>query len=149
MKRDIKERMTKCSEAFKRLIDAFGESYEILESCNQDFSKYLCPKGTTNEVTYYSKPDLSFRISDHWNWYANVNKCSDENYIQCYSPDILEPREREEEGKPTKPRKAISIGLFINGSYKIIYGEYFDKETGEWSWLDEDIISTIKTLRGT
>lgn len=141
MKHDIKMRMAKCEEFFKCLTNLLGDDYEVLESCNKDFSKYLVPKGKTNEVTYYGKPELSLRISDHWNWYSNINKCSDENYIQCYSPDILEPREREEEGKSTKPRKAISVALFINGQYHIVYGEYFNKETQEWSWKENNVLS--------
>ena len=143
--RNIKERMNKCSEVFSELAKILSDQYEILESCNKDFSKYLCLKGTTGEVSYEGKPEKSFRISDHWNWYSNVKKCPDMSIIQCYASNIPEPREREGEGA-TKPRKAISIGFYENGQYKIVYGEFYNKETEEWSWMENDISDLVDLI---
>lgn len=140
--RNIKERMKKCSEVFTMIADLLSDKYETLESCNKDFSKYLCPKGTIGEVTYESKPEKSFRISDHWNWYSNMKKCPDPDYIQCYASNLPEPRPREGESA-TKPRSAISIGFYVNGQYKIIYGELYNKETDEWTWFENDILKIV------
>lgn len=66
----INEKNYNCEKFFEALCDMLSDRYEMLKSCNRDMSAYLCPIGTTSEVTYYSKPEGSFRISDHWNWYG-------------------------------------------------------------------------------
>ena len=95
----INEKNTKCKIFFELLTNALKDRYEVLGSCNNDISAYLCPVGTSSEVTYYSKPERSFRISDHWNWYANTNKCPDSKYIQCYCRELPWARKRPAEGK--------------------------------------------------
>lgn len=84
----IDEKKAKCTEFFEKLSEALKEDYVVMGSCNQDFSRYLVPVGTESQVSYMEKPENSFRISDHWNWFANVNKCPDEHYIQCLSVDL-------------------------------------------------------------
>ena len=69
-------KIQKCEEYFMILSELLSETHEVVGSCNKDISKYLIPKGTASELTYYSKPKNSVRISDHWNWYANLNKCN-------------------------------------------------------------------------
>ena len=87
----IDEKREKCCEFFEKLSDALSGSHAVIKSCNSnsnDISKYLVPFGTENKVSYFGKPVGSFRISDHWNWYANVNKNPNEKYIQCLSVDM-------------------------------------------------------------
>ena len=135
----IEEKMAKCSEFFCKLAEELRDSYEVLESCNADFSKYLVPNGTSDQVTYEGKPDKSFRISDHWNWYANVRKCPNPNYIQCLSVDLPWARKRMEEGRPSKPITGVQIALIgDDGKYHVVYGECYNRKTKEWSWVENN-----------
>ena len=143
----IKEKNEKCKEFFDSLVDMLGDKYEVLNSCNKDMSAYLCPNGTSSEVTYYSKPEESFRISDHWNWYANTNKCSDSRYIQCYCVDLPWARRRSEPNKAGKPIMASSVCVFRNNKYHVIYGEYFDRKTKTWSWIDSSPEKALSELK--
>jgi len=137
--RNLKERKNKCKLFFNELAKELGDSYEKIDSCNKDESAYLVPKGTGEQISYYGKPDRSFRYSDHWNWYSNIRKCEDESIIQCYNADIPGPRNRIEEGKASKPRFVIQVGYCDKDSiYHAVYGEIFDKESNEWTWLDNN-----------
>ena len=99
-----KEAFNECKVFFNELSALLsGEQYEVMRSCNNDKSLYLIPKGTIAQLSYNSKPADSYRYSDHWNWYANVNKCADPHYIQCYCVDMPWAKKRSEEGKPSKP----------------------------------------------
>lgn len=143
----INEKNYNCEKFFEALCDMLSDRYEMLKSCNRDMSAYLCPIGTTSEVTYHSKPEGSFRISDHWNWYANTNKCSDPGYIQCYCDELPWARRRPEEGKAGRPIMASCVCIFKNGKYHIVYGERFDRKTKTWMWVDnspEKVISELK-----
>ena len=132
----IEEKNDKCKIFFDELCNMLGEGYELLGSCNKDISAYLCPVGTTEKVTYKSKPELSFRISDHWNWYSNTKKCSDPKYIQCFSKDLPWVRKRLAEGKASKPIMASCVCLFRDGIYHVVYGECFNRKTKTWSWIE-------------
>lgn len=133
------EKMARCSEFFSKLSKELESTYEILESCNQDFSKYLVPVGTSDQVTYSSKPDKSFRISDHWNWYANTKKCENPSYIQCLSVDLPWARKRPEEGKPSKPIIGVQVSMIgADGKYHAVYGDCYNRKTKEWSWIEND-----------
>ena len=66
-----------CENFFSELTRILDGKYEVVGSCNQDISRYLIPAGTKEQITYYGKPELSFRISDHWSWDSNVKKCHD------------------------------------------------------------------------
>ncbi|MBP5594167.1 MAG: hypothetical protein J6Y02_02205 [Pseudobutyrivibrio sp.] len=126
-----------CKNFFAKLSKLLEKTYTTVGSCNQDSSVYLVPAGTESEITYYSKPSRSFRISDHWNWYSNINKCSNPNYIQCLSVDVPYPRKREIPGKATKPRVAFQVAMIGNdGKYHAVYGEVFNRNTKTWSWLE-------------
>ena len=105
----IKEKNTKCEEFFNAIVNMLDGKYERIGSCNRDMSAYLCPIGTTEEVTYHSKPEESFRVSDHWNWYSNTVKCQDVKYIQCYSADLPWARRRPEPNKASRPIMASSV----------------------------------------
>ena len=133
------QKMRECKEFFWILSDLLSNSYEIIGSCNKDESKYLIPKGTLHDLTYYSKPALSFRISDHWNWYAALYKCEEEHYIQCYTKDMPWTRKREREGMPSRPVLGTSVCVLGgDGQYHVVYGEKFDRKTKTWSWLESD-----------
>lgn len=132
----IKKKNEKCVVFFNALSDLLESCYERLASCNQDISAYLCPVGTSSEVTYYSKPEESFRISDHWNWYANTKKCSNPKFIQCYCANLPWARRRPEPEKAGKPIMASCVCLFRNGEYHVVYGECYDRKTKTWTWLD-------------
>ena len=143
----IMEKNDRCKSFFDALVSILGERYERLNSCNQDMSAYLCPTGTSGEVTYHSKPEESFRISDHWNWYANTNKCSDPRYIQCYCVDLPWARRRLEPNKATRPIMASSVCVFRNGRYHAIYGERFDRKTKTWSWIETSPEKALSELK--
>ena len=136
-----------CSDFFDKLSGLLSENYEVLGSCNKDFSRYLIPKGTANQVTYYGKPVKSFRISDHWNWFSNLKKCSDPNYVQCRSLDMPWCRKREEGSFfATKPRFGAQVCIQLeDGCYHHVYGDRFDRATKTWKWIEtspEDVVRT-------
>lgn len=129
----------KCRTFFDEVAEILSEKYEIVGSCNKDLSAYLVPSGTADEITYHSKPQNSFRVSDHWNWYSNIKKCRDENYVQCQSVDLPDARARLEEGKASFPIKAPQVCLmFPDGKYHCVYGLVFDKKNNEWRWQKND-----------
>lgn len=132
----LDEKIVYCSSFFNCLSEKLNESYSIYGSCNNDCSKYLVPNGAESEVTYYGKPELSFRVSDHWNWYSNIIKCNIPNYIQCFSPDFPWVRKRKAEGKASVPVLSASVCIYLDGAYHVIYGEKFDRKTKKWSWIE-------------
>ncbi len=135
MERNIEERKGKCINYFNNLAESLKKTHVVVNSCNNDMSAYLVPIGTEDQITYSSKPKNSYRISDHWNWYSNVNKCPNESYIQCYNVDLPFARPRLAPGKASKPRFAISVAYFGNdGKYHHVYGEKFNRKTKEWTW---------------
>ena len=131
------EKLNACLDFFYELADLLEGKYELVESCNADVSSYLVPTGTAEDISYYGKPKDSFRVSDHWNWYSNVKKCTAPWYIQCLSEDVPRPRPRQEEGKSTKPRFAVQVSMIgKDGKYHAVYGEKFDRYKREWTWLE-------------
>lgn len=140
------EKLVKCFAFFENLRHAVGDRYEVLESCNQDGSAYLCPVGTTDEVTYSSKPEGSFRISDHWNWYANINKCPNPKYIQCYCTDLPWAHKRKAEGKAGKPIMASCVCIFKDGVYRVVYGEFYDRKRKAWKWIENSIEEVLNSI---
>lgn len=138
-------KMIKCGYFFGRLAKELGDSYEVIGSCNKDASAYLIPKGTESQISYYGKPALSFRVSDHWNWYSSTKKCKDETYIQCYSIDLPHPRKRPAKGKASKPIVAAQVAMIgPDGNYHHIYGDKFNGL--EWRWVETDIDDIIAKI---
>lgn len=133
---EMKER---CKEFFDILAEKLTPTYTKFGDISQ-VSKYLIPAGTDEEVTYYSKPDYSFRVSDHWNWYANVKKCPDESYVQCFCEELLRPKRRKEPGLPSTPIFAINVSFFdpADKRYHVVYGEYWDKKVKAWRWIESN-----------
>ena len=112
------------------------DTHIIVKSCNKDESLYFVPIGTEDEITYSSKPENSYRYSDHWNWYANAKKCSNEKYIQCFTRDMPWCRRRQAPEKGTNPIFGICICYFKDNEYHSIYGEKFNRKSKEWTWED-------------
>ena len=136
----------KCNQFFDELAGLLSSTYELVGSCNQDFSRYLVPNGTVPEITYHSKPAYSFRISDHWNWWANLKKCKDENYVQCRSLDMPWVGQRKAPGMASEPRKGFQVAFCDkDGIYHHVFGEKFDRQTRTWSWVENDPAEIIKT----
>ena len=138
-------KMIKCTYFFNRLAKELGDSYEVVGSCNKDSSVYLVPKGTKNQISYYSKPAMSFRVSDHWNWYSNTKKCKNESYVQCYSTDLPRPHKRPEKGKASKPIFAAQVAMIgPDGNYHHVYGDKFNGI--EWRWVETGVDDIIAQL---
>lgn len=147
-RRTMSEKLEKCREFFNSLAMLLYDAYDVMGSCNVDQTLYLVPSGTQNQVTYSSKPARSFRISDHWNWYANIKKCAKERYIQCWSVDVPYPRRREEPGKASEPRRAIQVAMIgPDGKYHCVYGEFFDRKTKTWGWLEANPVDVAWAVR--
>lgn len=133
---ELQKKMEQAQDLFNLLADILSDTHVLVESCNQDASAYLVPLGTEDQITYYSKPKNSYRISDHWNWYSNTRKCHDVSYIQCYSEDIPFPRKRERPGKASLPRNGIQVAYFgDDGKYHCIFGDKYDRKTNAWTWV--------------
>jgi len=137
------EKINACIQFFEDLSNRLQNKYSVMGSCNNDISSYLCPIGTEWEVSYNGKPEMSFRVSDHWNWFANVKRCSRVGYVQCYSPDLPFAKKRMEKGKASTPIYAISVMIFINNKYVPVYGETFDRNNRAWSWVDNSVDTVI------
>ena len=141
------EKINACNNFFMKLMTRLEDGYEIVESCNQDISKYLIPIGTIDELTYNSKPNNSFRISDHWNWYANILKNPNERYVQCLSNDFPWPKKRKAPGKPSDPIFAIAVCVIgEDGKYHHVFGEKFDRKNKKWSWIESDVDDVLKIV---
>lgn len=141
------DKLNKCLEFFYELADILEDRYELVESCNLDVSSYLVPNGTADDISYYGKPARSFRVSDHWNWYANLRKCTRRGYVQCYSADVPRARRRPEEGKASKPRIALQVCMLgDDGKYHAIYGEKFDYYLGKYVWIENTPEAVVEQL---
>lgn len=141
------EKYSACQAFFDELVSLLEETHRRMASCNNDISAYLVPNGTEEQVTYYGKPANSFRISDHWNWYSNLQKCSKPNYIQCLSVDVPRARMRLAEGKASKPIFAIQVcKIGDDGKYHCIYGERFNRKTRKWEWVESKPEEAIKNI---
>ena len=146
------EMIEKCKDFFGQLaLTLFiTDGYIILSSCNKsdcDITDYLVPEGTTGEVTYTSKPVKSFRVSDHWNWYANTEKCPLERYIQCYTTDMPWTKKRLKEGFASKPIYGTAVMFFgDDGKYHHVYGEKFDRRTKTWNWVEGSLEDAVRLV---
>ena len=142
-----KEKYNACNKFFENLSIILKTSYEIIGSSNKDLSRYLVPFGTENQITYYSKPAWSFRISDHWNWWANLKKCSDEKYVQCRSLDMPWVKNRVAPGMASEPRIGIQVAICdSDGIYHHVFGEKFDRKSRKWSWVEKSPDEIIEYL---
>ena len=144
---DNTEKRERCKAFYEELRTMLAVSYISIGSCNRDFSEYLVPIGMEDQVSYYSKPYWSFRISDHWNWYANLRKCKDEDYIQCFSVDLPLPGKRLRPRKASRPVFGVQVALFCeDGKYHCVYGDKYDPLTKKWTWNEADPIDVVYEL---
>ena len=136
----VREKTESCLKFLNALANELGESYELVGSCNTDISMYLIPKGTLKDLTYYGKPLMSFRFSDHWNWFSNTKKCKDRYHIQCNSTDIPVPNWRmHDDNKATAPRIGFQVAIYgADKQYHHVYGDKFNRKTRTWSWKEND-----------
>ena len=138
-----------CTHFFDELGGILNSNYKIVGSCNKDFSAYLVPVGTEGQISYTDKPENSFRISDHWNWYSNIKKCPDESYVQCNSLSVPKAENRIAPGKASNPISAIQVAFFCKGSYYAVYGEYYNFQAKTWEWLDMNAKKVAVILQST
>ena len=146
------EMLEKCQKFFSELVDISKDHYFLVDSCNNDVSQYLVLYGTQDEeLSYYNKPSWNFRISDHWNWYANVKKCHSYSYIQCLSVDMPRAKKRLEAGKASKPILGYQVCIFGDDEkYHCVYGECYDRKEKKWYWIEsdpKDIYEMVLTFR--
>lgn len=147
MQKSVK--IKKCQNFFKELSNVLSETHDSIGSCNNDISMYLIPKGSESELSYYGKPEYSFRISDHWNWYSSSKKCSDLKVIQCNSVDIPWCRKREETDKATKPIYGIQVSYYgKDHKYHHVFGEKFNRKTKKWVWVENDVDTAVNVMKG-
>lgn len=131
MSKEREEQFQKCINFFNTLAGLMGGDSVIHIGHTLD-SFILCKKGEEDRVTYTGKPEMSLRCARRWNWYANIKKCPDPKYVQCYTRDLLRPRKRKGEGLPSDPIYANSVCLFVNNEYHVIYGEWYDDKQFHW-----------------
>ena len=139
--------MMRCREFMEGLRELLKDTYEFGESPFAATSCYLVPNGTADQNTYYSKPQKSFRCSDHWSWYANLKKCSEPRYVQCYNADALWPNRREGSGA-TKPIYICCVGYFTGTAFHCVFGEKFDRKTKTYSWVETTPQEVVERLFG-
>ena len=135
--RTIEDKMSECRKFLEALHDILKDDFVLMPSCNQDLSAYLVPNGTEEDVSYYGKPINSFRISDHWNWYSNLRRCTDPNMIQCPNIDIPWCRRRKAPGMPTQGLIGVQVAYYgADNRYHCVFGEKFDRKTKQWMWVN-------------
>lgn len=133
-----KSKMDQCDEFINKLASILGDNYEMVASCNKDLSRYLVPKGTKDQITYYGKPEMSFRVSDHWNWYSSTEKCTNERYVQCFSMDLPNPRPRPAPGVGTNAISAYQVAIQVDGRYHHVFGDKYNRRIRRWEWEEND-----------
>lgn len=133
-----KEMYLDCYNWFIELTKQLEEhGYIAVARRNVSESFILCKENDVKDISYKSKPELSFRLARRWNWYASEKKNPDLHYIQCYTRDLPRPHKRKGEGLPSDPIIAACVCLFIGGKYHVVYGEYFDTKKKEWRWKND------------
>lgn len=138
----INEKIRACEAFLLALAEELKDDYELVaafENRKKGSDKYLVPKGTEEQITYYGKPNDSFRCSTHWNWRETLEKCNKENYIQCLNVNLPFAKKRKAEGEPSDPILAEQVAILgKDGKYHAVFGEIYDRKTREWQWLNAD-----------
>lgn len=152
----FREQAEACVKFFKELKVLLNEDYQrigtgkfptnyFVEGREKNIfrlnDQYLIPVGTKKQITYYTKPYWSFRLSDHWNWYETTGKCKQEQFIQCFNADLPRINKRfVDDNQRSSACHAIQVAIFGNHddeAYHCVYGTYKDKETHEWKWMEK------------
>jgi hypothetical protein len=144
----VREKMEACMKFFNILAEELSDDYEVVGSCNKDASVYLIPKGTIDDLSYYGKPLMSFRFSDHWNWFSNTKKCKDRYHIQCNSVNIPWPNwRRHDDDSATRPRTGFQVAFYgKDKAYHHVFGDCFDREKRKWTWKEKTVQQVIKMM---
>ena len=144
MNREKEKRL--CMDFFNELAKLLTD-YEQVGSCNHDDSVYLVPFGTVNQISYYGKPSMSFRVSDHWNWYSSLKKCDVETMVQCRSIDMPWAKHRLDKDKASKPWYGWQVALCDkDGIYHHVYGKRFDRKQRKWMWEQKSLQDVLAML---
>lgn len=133
----FKEKEALCKKYFNELRDILSDTHEVTANrCKvKRPDMYLCPKGTRKEITYHGKPHYSFRYSTKWNFYSP--RC--EGVVQCYSKDFPHAHTDSKGAGPDGAVLAFSVCYYGNDNlYHVVYGEKYNRETGEWEWIESD-----------
>lgn len=139
------DKIDACLKFFQKLADALNESYIVYGSCNQDISQYLVPKGTENDISYYGKPVKSFRISDHWNWYSNLKKCKNPDYVQCESTDIPPAAPRKDSYHASNPQYGLQVAIQLDdGKYHHVFGDKWNALKNCFDWIENDPADIVR-----
>ena len=81
---------------------------------------------------------MSFRVSDHWNWYSSAQKCANERYVQCFSMDLPNPRPRPAPGVGTNAISAYQVAIQVDGRYHHVFGDKYNRRIRRWEWEEND-----------
>lgn len=138
-----------CRDFYEGLIKELGEEYERHDGTNcKPQSSCLVRRGDAERLNYYEKPEWSFRVAPLWNWYANLEKNPDPDYIQCETDDLpwAKRRPKNYPSGASKPIAACCVALFYEGKYHVVYGEIFDQKTKTWSWKENSPESVVNCM---
>lgn len=139
--------MDTCMGYFGDLAQRLKESHELVTSINKDGTLYLIPRGTITDISYYGKPIGSFRVSDHWNWWASYRKCVDFHHVQCFSKDLHRPFRRNGVGLSSTPVMACCVGYYgPDRLYHIVCGEVWDQKTRKSTFIMRDINEVLSEV---
>lgn len=138
--KQIEKQKEYCVNYFNKLAEKLKDTHEVVGSCNKDMTVYLVPKGTADQITYRSKPANSYRLSDHWTWYASIKKCSDPSYIQCQNASMPPyPRPRLGKEGASRPWMGWQVAKTDeHGVYHGIVGYMYDRYLKCWTWVEVD-----------
>ena len=151
-KRIMKDKYILCDKFFYELSQRLYPFYETIGVMDTNYhkykSRYLIPFGSDYQMSRFSMPMLSFRMSDHWNWMPNEKIYFDSeienNVTQRYCIDMPPAKLRKCSDKATKPQFGILVAIMDSkGIYRCVYGDKYWPKTHSWSWLEanpEDVI---------
>ena len=102
-------------DLFEKIIEYSKENtYTDFHEAHGFYTGYIIPNGM--KLSYGPHPEGTIRISNHWSWYANIKKCSNREFIQCYLYNT-QPNQRENNNCSSKPIKKVEIAVCHNGIY--------------------------------
>lgn len=136
-----------CKSFYFELEKELADTYTRHDTINgKHFSSCLIPNGTEEELSYYGKPEFSFRCADRWNWHSTKEKCDNPKYVQCFTRDLINPKRVLPGQNGTKPIRAKAVAIYYDGEYHIVYGQKFDQKLRRWYWMDNDVEGVLGIL---
>ena len=144
-----KEQLNTCMSFFNAVAEMLKDTHVVVHSKSKKWpSMCLVKKGQEHQVTYYGKPVNSLRVAPNWNWRAGLDRCSNEKYIQCVTPDLPFARKRTKDHPEwsTAPIFGNMVGYFdTDNKYHCVFGEKYDFENKKWIW-EENIPSAVAKM---